>query len=164
MQSYPDQFEALPFGEQFFLWSVRKWVWAHNKGFNTVDILREPFERIGATDSHYAFDGFMTILSLISDEDINIQCTCRSSVNEDENNILNIVAALQADDQSEDAVNLLCAWLPQAASRWAVDQCQLVADDLAKVGLQMRPHIIGASSNLGPVLVSPHDEVPTYLN
>lgn len=164
MKSYPNQFEVLPFSEQFILWAVRKWVWAHRRGLNTVDVLREPFDQIGAPRTHYALDGFMSILSLCPETNINIQCTCRGTVSEDENHLLNIISVLQSKEGRDDAESLLRAWLPPAAMRWAMDQCQLLANDLAEAGHRVRANIIGNAIASNAVLLHDVHEVPEYLN
>lgn len=164
MKSYPDQFEALPFSEQFILWAVRKWVWANRRGLNTTELLREPFDRIGAPQARYTLDGFMTILSLCPEANIDIQCTCRGMVNEDENHLLNIISALQAKAGDNTAKSLLGAWLPPAAMRWAMDQCQLLANDLADAGHRVRASIVGRLALPHAALLQGDHEVPKYLN
>jgi hypothetical protein len=164
MQSFPDEFETLPFSEQFLLWSVRQWMKTQRSGLNTMDLLCEPFERIGAPKSHYALDGFMTILNMCCETQVTIQCTCRNSINADENHILNIFAALQTGGNGDEAVSLLRAWLPAAAMRWAMDHGQQLVDGLAGAGHILRPHILGQASVVQPQLSQRHGEAPQFLN
>lgn len=165
MPSYPSRFDRLRFSEQFILWSARNWVLANRQGINTADVLREPFDKVGAPRSFLAMDAFMTLLSMFSNAAINIQCTCKAEVNEDENHLLNIFCALQAETQTHDASSMLGSWMPPTAARAAAEQGHKLARDLKEAGLQVRDSMMGeAMGASGAIVTHKGYDAPKYLN
>lgn len=136
----PTTFQSLRFAEQFTIWSVRKWVEQMRAMPRNVSSIRQAFDESDVGAAFSAFDHFMRLVVSGARRQIEVNCPSCRVVSSDEEALLALVAALQAEDKIT-AYILLGEWLHPAAVRLAYDPVQFVADVFDDAGISLYAQI-----------------------
>ena len=132
-------FNHLPFCEQLLIWAARKWSEKPEDESNLHKTLQTAFRLAKAPEAYVALDGFLTVLFATTMQTIDFRSHKSQEVSADEYRFLAVVAALQASDNRKAAETLVAAWMPPAAQRIGLEQCELLSRDLALANHRLSP-------------------------
>ena len=128
----------LPFGEQLFLWGIRMWVRAHNKGTNIHNILQNGFKLAGVPTALSALDTMMWIFTTSGRGVMDIRCPQCTEISLDEHRLMGAIAVLQLTEKVSDSDAYLTFWMPSTALRILRGPTSQLADAMKKSGLIIR--------------------------
>ena len=140
-------FHHLPFCDQLLIWAARKWVAAPEVDGNLHQTLQTAFRLAKAPRAYIAFDGFLTVLFASTTRTIDFRSHRSPEISADENRFLAAVAAMQVPGDGKTAERLVAHWMPPAGRRLGLEQCELLARDLALANHHLRPREVEV---LGP--------------
>ena len=127
----------LPFGEQFLLWAIRHWVMAFTQQGDRHAMLHKGFRLAGIEEGYLAIDELLTIVSASATSRIEVRCPDCSTISNDEQILVGMIAALQRSDSREFAV-LLGFWVAPAGVRLSLAPATRLASLMALGGLTLR--------------------------
>lgn len=141
--SFPMLFNRLPFCEQLLLWAVRKWVETPQDDNNLHKTLQTAFRLAKAPDAYVALDGFLTVLFTSTTQTIDFRPHRSQEISADEYRFLALIATLQGSGNGKGAGALMATWMPQAAQRIGLEQCELLSRELARANHRLCPREVG---------------------
>lgn len=144
------------FADKFTLWAVRKWVIGHQGQPGAHTMLRHSFPKAGTRDGFAALDGLMRSIAAGAQRHITIHAPCCSARSDDEQAIIDALAAAQLDDKVESGF-LLAGMLTPTGMRAVETSLRTLARTLKDAGLTL-PH---SRSWTPPTHHAPLSAVPT---
>lgn len=134
----PATLSGLKRPERILLWGVRAWVIGFMRSIPIEAPMEQVFSEAGAADAPPVLDALMSIVALAANRSLAIDCVCHKSVSEDEKQLLDAIALLQANRTLE-AMMVLRTILPGPAASDAGVMGQRLAEILSEAGLTLRP-------------------------
>lgn len=129
----------LPRIEQSLLWAIRTWVIGRRLGEDMSSKIGSVFRHIGSADTAAALEGFLWVLSQGLTRTLSINCTCETSITQDEARLLDVFSLL-VEDHVEDAEALLRDVAFERAALLAADCALRVALQLQEAGYYRFEH------------------------
>ena len=136
-------FNHLPFCEQLLIWAARKWAETPVDNSNLHETLRTAFRLAKAPDAYVALDGFLTVLFATTKQTIDFRPHKSKKISADECRFLAVVGALQVPSNGKAAETLLATWMPPAAQRIGLEQCELLSRQLALANHRLNLREVG---------------------
>jgi len=137
-------FNQLSFCEQLLIWAARKWVETTENEGNLHSTLQTAFRLAKVPDAYMALDGFLTTLFATTTQTIDFRPHRSQEISTDEYRFLDLVAALQVPGNRKSAVKLAATWMPPAAQRIGLEQCEVLSRDLALANHRLNQREISA--------------------
>lgn len=137
-------FNHLPFCEQLLIWAARKWAEMPENDSSLHKTLQTAFRLAKVPEAYVALDGFLTILFATTTQTIDFCPHKSQEISADEYRFLAVVAALQVSGNRNVAETLVAAWMPLAAQRIGLEQCELLSRNLALANHRLSQREVGA--------------------
>ena len=124
------------FAHKFMVWALRKWVAGHKGVPGAHEMLRHSFPKTGARDGFAALDAVMRSIAAGAQRHIAIHAPCCSARSDDEQAIVEALAAAQLDEKVEVGF-LLAGLLTPAGTRAVEAPLRALARTLKDTGLTL---------------------------
>ena len=144
------------FAHKFMVWALRKWVAGHKGVPGAHEMLRHSFPKTGARDGFAALDALMQAIAAGAQRHIAIHAPCCSARSNDEEAIVEALAAAQLDEKVEVGV-LLAGMLTPTGMRAVEAPLRTLARTLKDTGLTLPSNRIWTP----PAHIPPLSAVPT---
>lgn len=137
----PATMDALPFADQFLVWSVR--VWAHSNNPEGTDPsyyyrqLHKAFGMAGLGDTHLVFDRFMTMFTSSLRKSLSFHAPNCSCLSHEELFFVCLVADMQ-NDMVPRAIGNLESYLTATGVRVTMDALSELCRDFAREGIVLQ--------------------------